>query len=59
MKVIDVVSFFAFDKFNSEHTKLLNSHYEPSHSPIAFTIIEIIPSFSRDSFYIFSFQLAY
>lgn len=28
MKMTDVLSFFGFDKFNLECTKLLNSHYD-------------------------------
>lgn len=28
MKMIDVLSFFAFDKFNLECPKLLSSHYK-------------------------------
>lgn len=56
--IIIILSFFAFDKFNLECTKLLNSHYVLSHSPVLQTV-EIIPCFSRDSFHTFSIRLAH
>lgn len=56
--IIIILSFFAFDKFNLECTKLLNSNYVLSHSLVPETV-EIIPCFSKDSFHTFSIQLAH
>lgn len=33
MRMIDALSFFAFDKFNLESTKLLHQNHELSHNP--------------------------
>lgn len=38
IKIIIILSFFAFDKLNFECTKLLNSHYVLSHSPVSQTV---------------------